>query len=160
MSKSEDKDVEPIEKQLSLNFRDKNLLRQALIHSSHLAQPRNLRKGSNEQLATIGDAVLNLTVAAVLYRKYKERSPYLTSATGDLTIDRSRIVRNDELALLARITHLDQFVVMSPGQMQKGLNSRILAQTYEALVGAIFLDGGYEAAASFVRNNLISAGKT
>ena len=154
MSIPESNGIEAIEKELSISFRNKELLQQALTHSTFVNEPRNVGKGSNESLATLGDAVVGLAVVADLYDKSKRTKVFHFSAKGDLTVQRSKIVNDEQLAILARKAHLDQHLLASEGQRKAGINTTVLAQTYEALIGAIFLDLGYERAATFVKGDI------
>ena len=144
-----------IEPELGYNFRNRALLRQALTHSSSLSEAKKTRSGSNERLATLGDAVLGLVVAARLYSDSKET--YLTSAKGDLTIERSNVVNNERLAEFSTQLGLQQHLVVSPGQKNLGIGVGMLAEVYEAIVGAIFLDSGYAQASEFIHRTVLPA---
>src|SRR5437660_7337772 len=100
-------DPELIENLLSFHFKNSELLKRALTHTSVLNEPRKTRRGGNDLLATVGDAVLNLVVAAHLYRKSGSTGPFLASAIGDLTTERSNLVNKDKLAEFAGKTQLD-----------------------------------------------------
>jgi ribonuclease-3 len=120
-------------------FRDPALLRQALTHRSH-STPHN------ERLEFLGDAVLNCTVAALLY----ERFPYL--AEGDLSRLRASLVNQETLSRIAASLQLGARLRLGEGELKSGGARRpsILADALEAVVGAIFLDGGFEPAARAV----------
>ncbi len=154
MTSNDEEGIAVLQKHLDINFANKELLKQALTHSTTLSQPRNLRSGDNEALATLGDAVLSLVVATDLYQRSKDISTFITSAKGDLTIDRSRLVRGVRLEALAKRIHLDKYLLVSPGQ---AINTKVLAQAYEALIGALLLDSGYEKAMTFVRTFVIQS---
>jgi ribonuclease III len=113
-------------------FADQGLLRQALTHRS--AGPRH-----NERLEFLGDALLNLIVADALYRRWPKADE------GSLTRARAELVRESTLAELARGLDLGSQLLLGPGEMKSGGHRRdsILADAFEALVGAIYLDGGY-----------------
>ena len=145
--------------ELGYEFRNKALLKQALTHSSALSEPRVSRSGSNERLATLGDAVLDLVVAARLYSESK--GSYLTSAKGDLTIERSGVVSNKRLAEFSSQLGLQQHLVISLGQKKNiGISDLMLAQVYEAIVGAIFLDSSYEQAKEFIHRTVLLGDET
>jgi len=148
-------DVESIEKLLSYHFKNPELLKQALTHPSTLNEPRKTRKGGNDLLATVGDAVVNLAIAAILYGKSGPAGPFLTSAKGDLTIERSKFVNNDKLAEFFEKTRLKQYLRSAFGQKLTGKSNTILAQTYEAIAGAIFLDSEYDTASDFVQRTMM-----
>jgi ribonuclease-3 len=148
-------DVESIEKLLRYNFKNPELLKQALTHTSTLNQPRKIRRGGNDTLATVGDAVVNLAIAAILYGGSGPVGPFLTSAKGDLTIERSKFVNNDKLAEFSEKMRLRRYLHSTSGQSPREMSTRILAQTYEAIVGAIFLDSDYDSASGFVRRTMM-----
>ena len=147
-----------IRPELGYEFRNKALLKQALTHSSALSEPRVSRSGSNERLATLGDAVLDLVVAARLYSESK--GSYLTSAKGDLTIERSGVVSNKRLAEFSSQLGLRLHLIISPGQKNIGISDLMLAQVYEAIVGAIFLDSSYEQAKEFIHRTVLLGDET
>jgi len=127
-------------------FRDPALLRQALTHRSHSAP-------HNERLEFLGDAVLNCTVAALLY----ERFPHL--AEGELSRLRASLVNQETLSRIAASLELGARLRLGEGELKSGGAKRpsILADALEALVGAIFLDGGFAPAARAVAETLAPA---
>jgi len=147
-------DPEPVEGLLSYKFKNPELLKQALTHPSVLDESRKTRRGGNDLLATVGDAVIDLAVAAHLYGNSGPTGPFLTSAKGDLTSKRSEFVNDNRLAEFYEKTQLTQHLRTSAGQKQVGLTPRMLAQAYEAIVGAIFLDADYEMAKQIVRRTM------
>jgi len=124
-----------LENLLGYRFRDKSLLQRALTHPSH-------PEGNNERLEFLGDAVLNLAVAEELYRKHPgERE-------GSLTTWKSLLVSRRTLGRVAARLDLGAFLRTGPSlEMRASLPRSILGNTLEALIGAVFLDGGFEAAA-------------
>ena len=106
-------------------------------------------------MAIVGDAVVNLAIAVILYGKSGPEGPFLTSAKGDLTIERSKFVNNDKLAEFFEKIGLKQYIHSSLGQNPTEKSIRVLAQTYEAIVGSIFLDSGYDKASGFVRRTML-----
>lgn len=136
-----------LESQLGYQFRERSLLDHALLHRSH-AQATNAGPGtSNERLEFLGDAVLGLVVNDHLYRAYPERSE------GDLTKMKSLLVCGTRLAEVATTLGLGAYVQMSRAEAATGGRTRasILADTTEAVIGAVFLDGGLPAATDVIR---------
>lgn len=119
---------------IEYRFSDPRLLEEALTH-------RSIGAGNNERLEFLGDSVLGTVISSYLF----ERHP--GASEGDLTKMRARLVRGSTLAKLGLEMNLGREVMMDPGVMKSGgfRNTSILADAFEALLGAIFLDGGYEA---------------
>lgn len=133
-----------------MKFKNSALLRQALIHSSYVNENPELAPQSNERLEFLGDAVLGLIVADELFAAHPEQDE------GTLTELRSHLVRRDTLAKAARRLKLGEELLLGKGEEAGGGRGRPtnLAHAYEALVGAIFLDGGFTSARRFVRRSL------
>jgi len=121
-------------------FSDARLLTEALTHRSH-------SNGHYERLEFLGDAVLNFVIAAELF----DRRP--DDDEGSLSRLRSRVVRGETLARVARRLKLGDHLRMGEGELKSGgyLRDSVLADALEAVLGAIYLDGGYEAAARVIR---------
>lgn len=136
----------PIEKALSLSFKEKDLLQLALIHRSFLNENPGAFSESNERLEFLGDALLGLVVAQELFRRHPEKPE------GELTTLRSALVRGDTLARIANSLELGEHLLMGRGEEASGGRERQsnLACAFEALLGAVFIDQGYEAARDFV----------
>ena len=132
--------------------RNQDLFVQALLHRSFLTRiHRPVR--SNERLEFFGDSILNLIVAEYLYHHYPD------AEEGELTKVRSRLVNRKALAAYAKDIKLSEFILMSNSAAQaigKGCDT-IMADTYEAVIAAIYLDGGYDAARRFVERQLLAA---
>lgn len=124
-----------LSRQLQHPFRDPTLLEQALTH-------RSAGAGHNERLEFLGDALLNFVIAEALYAERPE------AAEGDLSRLRASLVCEDSLARIGEGLALGEALKLGPGELKSGgfRRSSTLANTVEALVGAIFLDGGFEAA--------------
>lgn len=144
--------LKKFQKIIGYSIRSQGLFVQALLHRSFL-QRMNHPGRSNERLEFLGDSVLNLIIAEYLYQHYPNADE------GELTKRRSRLVNHKALAAYAKDISLSDFILMSPSAAQsigKG-GDTIIADTYEALVAAIYLDGGYENAKKFVRRQVQSA---
>ncbi len=144
-------DLEPLEQTLGAAFTNKDILRTALVHRSYLNENPKFDLPSNERLEFLGDAVLELIVSDHLYHTYPE------SPEGDLTNFRSSLVNTTSLAEVSQRLEVGQFLSLSKGEEGSGgrQNQYILANSYEALLGALYLDQGYDAAARFVHTTLI-----
>lgn len=141
---------EKLAKSLKINFKDLSLLKTALTHRSYLNENRQVRQ-SNERLEFLGDAVLELIVSFFLFKKY----PHKTE--GQLTSLRSKIVQTKTLAHIANKLALPNYLRLSKGEKESGgvENESILADTFEALIGAIFVDQGLEVASNFIYKHLL-----
>lgn len=128
----------------------KPLFQTAFTHRSYLNEARR-KLESNERLEFLGDAVLSFVVSSYIYRLKKE------AAEGELTSLRSYIVKTPSLAQVANKLFLGQYLKLSKGEQASGGrdNPQLLANTYEALLGAIFLDQGIEAASTFIQQTLL-----
>ena len=139
-------DFAKFEKHAGIIFKDKTLLRMAFTHRSYLNENRRLRTEHNERLEFLGDAVLELIVTEYLYEKYPEKPE------GDLTAYRSALVNAVTLSAVAEKLGMNEYLLLSKGEAKDTGRARqiILANAIEALIGALYLDGGYEGARSFV----------
>ena len=146
------KDLSQLEGVIGVEFNNQDLLRQALVHRSYLNEHPNFPLPHNERLEFLGDAVLELIVTDYLYRNYDKPE-------GELTNWRASLVNAKMCAGVAREIDLEKFLYLSKGE-QKDTNIKarnyILANAIEALIGAIYLDQGYEAAKKFVHDRIIS----
>lgn len=138
------------QKRIKINFKDQQLLRQAFVHRSYLNENPGFPLKHNERLEFLGDAVLELIVTEHLFRTYP-------NPEGELTNWRSALVRGQMLAEVAQELDMGELLYLSKGEEKSGGKSRalILANTFEALIGAIYLDQGYEKAAQFVTTHLL-----
>lgn len=134
-------DIEAAESILGYNFRDHDLLQQALTHASIASS----RLASNERLEFLGDMVLGMVVCEYLFKRYENL------LEGDLTKIKSSVVSRRTCAVVATELRLDELLLLGKGMdAQRNLPRSIVAAVYESLVGAIYLDGGLEAAREFV----------
>ncbi len=135
---------------LGIQFKDTSLLKQALTHSSFINENLNAGIEDNERMEFLGDALLNLVVAEHLYREF----PSLPE--GKLTEIRVFLIRQEQLAARAGALKLGDYMILGKGEDSTGGRKKLnnLADTFEALVAAIFLDQGIETARSFVLHTM------
>ena len=145
------KDFSALESKLNLNFENKDFLAQAFCHRSYINENPDFPLGHNERLEFLGDAVLELVVTEHLYNSY------LTEGEGELTSWRAALVNTKILSETSKELGLDNFILLSKGETgEVGRNKQsILADTFEAVIGAIYLDGGYNPCKTFIERNLI-----
>lgn len=142
--------IEIFEKRIGVSFNDQSLLRTAFTHRSYLNESR--KKGPhNERLEFLGDAVLELVVTDYLFGAYPKHTE------GELTAYRAALVNTVMLSGIAENLNMNEYLLLSKGEAKDTGRARatILANTFEAVVGAIYLDQGYEKAASFIENFLL-----
>lgn len=141
--------LEELEKELGIQFKDKKLLEQVFIHRSYLNEHKSLNLEHNERLEFLGDAVLELAVTRFLYDNYD-------NPEGELTNWRSALVKGESLSFEAKRLGLDPLIKTSRGEAKNVGKARdiILANVFEALIGAIYLDQGLEVATDFVLKNI------
>ncbi len=142
-------DIQSFQGKIGYNFKDFNLLKKAFIHRSYINENKNLGLEHNEKLEFLGDAVLELSATNFLYHKFLQKTE------GELTAIRSALVSTDSLALHGDKLNMGNYLLLSKGE-KDSLNGRkhILANTFEAVVGAIYLDGGFEPVDNFLRSFL------
>ena len=145
------KDFSTFEKKLGLNFKNKDLLIQAFVHRSYLNENPDFHLNHNERLEFLGDAVLELIVTEELYKKYPEK------AEGEMTNWRAALVNAKMLTSVAEELGFNDFLLLSRGETKELGKARayILANTFEALIGSIYLDSGYETTEKFIKKYLI-----
>ena len=129
-----------LQSKLGTSFNDLSLLEQAFVHRSYLNENPDFKLGSNERLEFLGDAFLSLVIAEFLYREFGDLSE------GEMTKLRSDLVRQDSLARLASSHGLGEYLYLGQGEEKGGgrKRSRNMACTLEALIGAAFVDQGFE----------------
>ena len=145
------KDFSLFEKKIGIKFKNKDLLIQAFVHQSYLNENPDFRLAHNERLEFLGDAVLELVVTEYLYQKYPKEPE------GELTNWRAALVNAKILAKTAKEVGFDDFLLLSRGERKELGKARqyILANTFETLIGAIYLDSGYENCEKFIKKYLI-----
>jgi ribonuclease-3 len=138
------------EKKIGIEFKDKSLLKQAFTHRSYINENKNSKTNHNERLEFLGDAVLELVITDYLFKKYPKKNE------GELTTLRSAIVNTNVLSESADKLKFNDFLVLSKGEARDTGRARyfILANAFEAVIGAIYLDQGYDAALKFIGDNL------
>jgi ribonuclease-3 len=139
------------EKKTKIIFKNKNLLQQAFIHRSYINENPATKLSHNERLEFLGDAVLELVVTDFLYKKY----PNYTE--GELTALRSALVNAVIISEIATGIGMNDYLLLSKGETKDNGKARqyILANTYEAYIGALYLDQGVEVVDKFVHKSLL-----
>ena len=138
--------LDELQIKIGVDFKDKSILQQALIHRSFLNENHQPGLESNERFEFLGDAVLELWISDTLFRQF----PHLKE--GDLTNLRALIVCTQNLFLIASGINLGQYISLSKGEETHGgrQNQSILADAFESLIGAVYLDRGYTATSDFL----------
>ena len=139
------------EKKIGVSFKDKNILKQSFTHRSYINENGAESSSHNERLEFLGDAVLELIVTDFLYKKF----PSYTE--GELTSVRSALVNANIISEVASDMGMNDYLLLSKGEAKDFGKARqyILANTYEALIGAIYLDQGYDTVDKFVTKTLL-----
>ena len=137
---------------IGYRFNNEKLLKQALTHSSYANEKHMEKLSDNERLEFLGDAVLELTSSEFLYAHYPNRPE------GELTKLRASIVCEPTLAMCTEAIHLGQFLFLGKGEDQTGGRKRksVLSDALEAVIGAIYLDGGFANAKEFVEKFILT----
>lgn len=138
--------ISQLEEKLSLKFNNQDLLLQALTHRSYLNENPGFRLGHNERLEFLGDAVLELAVTRFLYERFPDKPE------GELTSFRAALVNSRMLSDVSVELGINEYLLLSRGEAKDVGRARqyILANAFESLVGAIYLDLGYGAAEKFI----------
>jgi len=143
--------LEQFEERLGVTFANRDFLEQALVHRSYLNENPTFPFGHNERLEFLGDAVLELVVTEYLYKNYE-------NPEGDLTNWRASLVNTKMLAEVAEELHMRDYLYLSRGEAKETnpkARTYILANTFEAVVGAMYLDQGFGAAEKFIHQFLL-----
>ena len=140
------------EEKLGCSFKNQDLLLQALTHRSYLNENPSFRLGHNERLEFLGDAVLELVVTEALYHAFPEKPE------GELTSFRAALVNAKMLADVATALEINEFLILSRGEAKDVGRARqyILANTFEAVVGAMYLDQGYGVTRAFLERVVLT----
>jgi len=144
------RDWTTFEKSIGVTFKNRDLLTQAFIHRSFLNENPRTGLDHNERLEFLGDAVLELAVTDFLYREYPE------SPEGELTSFRAALVNANTIAEVAQEINMNDYLFLSRGEAKDTGKARlyIMANAFEALIGAIYLDQGYEPTEKFIERFL------
>lgn len=147
-------DFKKFSEKMKVEFNDINLLKQACTHRSFLNENKGTKGEAlehNERLEFLGDAVLELVITSYLYRKYPEKNE------GDLTSYRSALVNTHSLSRVATALGVNEYLLLSKGESKDTGRARaiIMADSIEAIIGAIYLDQGYDGSANFISTNLL-----
>lgn len=136
---------EDLQQHIGITFNDQELLKHAFYHRSYLNEARNIKE-SNERLEFLGDAVLSFLTSEYLYKQFPE------FPEGTLTNIRSGLVKTKSLADVATELHLGELLFLSHGEDDSGgrKNASLLADSFEALLGAMYLDSGVDTARNFL----------
>lgn len=140
------KDFTEFEQKINIEFDNKDLLKTAFTHRSFVNENRRIAKEHNERLEFLGDAVLELAVTDFLYNKYPGKPE------GELTAYRAALVNTESIAAAAGELGMNDFLLLSKGESKDTGRARhsILANSFEALLGAIYLDKGYDVVEQFI----------
>ncbi len=151
MSELESAPVQELAQKLQIEFNTISLLERAFIHRSYLNEHPRSGLEHNERLEFLGDAVLELVVTDYLYRTFE-------NPEGDLTNWRSALVKTESLSAVAERLELDKYLKLSKGESKGNARSRALihANSVEAMIGAIYLDQGYDVASAIIHTYIIS----
>ncbi len=144
-------DIEKLKDALGITVRQQALFQEALTHRSYLNEHKGYGYNHNERLEFLGDAVLELVVTENLYHNYD-------NPEGELTSFRAALVNGDMLAKIGMDLGLEQYLLMSRGESKDTGRARgyLVANAVEAVIGAIYLDQGYDAARDFILENVMS----
>ena len=134
----------------NIKFNNQELLKLVFVHRSYVNEHRGSQPEHNERLEFLGDAVLELIVTEYLYNNFP-------NPEGELTNWRSALVKGETLAIIAKEMHIPEFMLMSRGEEKSGGREKgyLLANTFEALLGALYLDQGYVACKMVVEKNVL-----
>ncbi|NIA18367.1 MAG: ribonuclease III [Actinobacteria bacterium] len=147
------KDLAKLEKIIGIEFKNKDLIKQSMVHRSYLNEHPDFRLPHNERMEFLGDAVLEIIVTENLFHNFPD------TPEGDLTNWRASLVNSKMLAEVADDINLEEFIYLSKGEARdKNSKARqyILANAVEALIGAIYLDQGIRESKKFVKAMMLS----
>lgn len=146
------KEFSKLEEKIGVKFKNQDLLAQSVVHRSYLNENPGFKLAHNERLEFLGDAVLELIVTEYLYQNYP-------NPEGELTNWRASLVNAKMLSETAREMEMDKYLYLSKGEAKEPADSKarqyILANAFEALVGAVYLDQGYIVSRDFIKRFLI-----
>jgi len=134
-----------LEETIRYTFKNRTLLDHAITHTSSLKEEEDRAKSDNEKLEYLGDAILNCVISILLYRKYRDRNE------GFLSNARSVLVKRDTLTEIARDLQLENHMAFGNGRSRVPKDSKVLSNMVEALIGAVYMDGGFRVATRIIR---------
>ncbi len=145
-------DFKPLLNEINITFNNEELLLNAFVHRSFLNENRGFKLPSNERLEFLGDACLELVVSEYLFKNYPH------DPEGKLTSYRGALVNTQSLAQSAKSIHLGDYLLLSKGEEEGGGrdSNYLMANTFEALIGAIYMDQGYTNAQTFITKYVIN----
>ena len=145
------KDFSEFESKINIKFKNQDLLKEAFTHRSYLNENPSWPVGQNERLEFLGDAVLELAVTDFLFMRFPEKPE------GELTCFRAALVNANMLSSVAQDLEINDYLLLSKGESKDVGRARlfILANCFEALIGAIYLDQGYDSASRFIHENIL-----
>jgi ribonuclease III len=135
----------PLEEIIGYTFKDRELLNQAITHTSCFNEKRESRRSKNEKLEYLGDAILNTVISVLLYKKYKDKHE------GFLSNARSCLVKKETLTEVAKHINLDEHMLYGNGDRTVPEESKVLSNMVEALIGAVYLDGGIRKVSKIIK---------
>ncbi len=143
-------DFKKLQTKIAVKFKDPELLKQAFIHRSYLNENRGCPLDHNERLEFLGDAVMELIVTEHLYKNYP-------NPEGELTNWRSSLVNGRMISSVAKKLGFEDYLYLSHGEQRDQGRARdlIMANCFEAVIGAIYIDQGFDSAQKFIHNNLV-----
>lgn len=146
------KDMRALQETINYTFKNKNLLRLALTHSSYANEKGMKKTAYNERIEFLGDAVLELASSDFIYKNNPELQE------GTMTMLRAKLVCEESLAMSAKSIHLGDYLLLGRGEiLSRGYErNSILCDAFEAVIGAIYLDGGFEKAYEFIHNYVLA----
>jgi ribonuclease III len=143
-------DITPLEETIKYTFKNKDLLNHAITHSSCFNEKKEVRQSDNEKLEYLGDAILNTVISILLYKKYKDKDE------GFLSNARSSLVKRETLTEIAKNINLMEHTNYNNGGNNIPEKSKVLSNMFEALIGAIYLDGGMRKATNIIKDLFLS----
>lgn len=146
------RDLDRLQKVIGYTFNDSRILKQSLIHPSYSGEMRMQRYESNQRLEFLGDAVLELATSEYLYKEHPQ------TEEGELTRKRSSLVFEAALNECAKLIGLGDYIYLGKGEDAGNGREKpsILSDTFEAVIGAVYLDGGFDAAKAFIHRFVIN----
>ncbi|OPX43207.1 ribonuclease 3 [Ruminiclostridium hungatei] len=147
---NETSNIPALEQRINYVFKDKGTVLTAITHSSYANEKKARKLKYNERIEFLGDSVLSLTISEHLYKRYPDLPE------GELTVTRAKIVCENSLSRCAADIGLGELLLLGKGEELSGGRSKssILSDAYEALIGAIYMDGGFETAKAFILKHM------